>query len=126
MAAINARYADYITEGYEGAIVKQENGLYLDSRTWDWMKLKNTETADCPVVDVFEGEGKYIGMAGGLVVNFNGKTVRVGSGLNDSQRMYWWDDKDEIIGRTVEVAFQEVTPDGSLRHPRLKGVRGDK
>lgn len=126
MDMIQQKYAEYIADGYEGAIVKQENGLYQDSRTWDWMKLKNAETADCRITDVFEGEGKYVGMVGGLIVDFNGVAVRVGSGLSDKQRMYWWSDPDEIIGRTAEVAFQEKTPDGSMRHPRFKTLRGDK
>lgn len=118
-------YTHYLEEGYEGAMVKQDNGLYQNARTWDWMKLKNTETADCKVIGVFEGGGKYFGMCGGLIVEFGKNTVKVGSGLSDAQRMYWWNDPDEIIGRTVEVAYHEVTPDGSLRHPRLKGLRGD-
>lgn len=126
MADISVKYAEYLAEGYEGAIVKQESGMYQDSRTWDWMKLKNTETADCRVTDIFEGEGKYVGMVGGLVVDFGGVAVRVGSGLSDKQRMYWWNDPEEIIGRVVEVAYQEKTPDGSMRHPRLKTLRGDK
>ena len=125
-ADIERKYAEYIAEGYEGAIVKSENGLYQDARTWDWMKLKNTETADCRITGLFEGEGKYVGMAGGLIVDFNGKAVRVGSGLTDRQRMYWWSDQDDVIGRVAEVAYQEVTPDGSLRHPRFKTLRGDK
>lgn len=83
MSDISAKYAEYLAEGYEGAIVKQENGLYQNSRTWDWMKLKNTETADCRITDVFEGTGKYVGMVGGLIVDFNGVAVRVGSGLSD-------------------------------------------
>lgn len=124
--AISTKYAEYLADGYEGAIVKQENGVYQDSRTWDWMKLKNTLTADCRITDIFEGTGKYIGMAGGLVVDFNGVSVRVGSGLKDTQRMYWWNDPEEIIGRTAEVAYQEETPDGSMRHPRLVKLRGDK
>lgn len=126
MADISAKYAEYLAEGYEGAIVKQESGMYQDARTWNWMKLKNTETADCRVKDIFEGEGKYVGMVGGLVVDFGGVAVRVGSGLSDKQRMYWWNDPEEIIGRMVEIAYQEKTPDGSMRHPRFKTLRGDK
>lgn len=126
MGMINTYYAEFLNDGYEGAIVKQEAGMYQDARTWDWMKLKNTETADCRVTDIFEGEGKYVGMVGGLVVDFGGVAVRVGSGLSDKQRMYWWNDPEEVIGRTVEVAYQEKTPDGSMRHPRFKTLRGDK
>ena len=124
--AIMEKYQEYLDQGYEGAIVKSENGLYQDARTWDWMKLKITQTEDCRVSGIFEGTGKYNGMVGGLVVCFNGVNVRVGSGLSDLQRSSWMADPDEIIGATVEVAFQEVTPDGSMRHPRLKCVRGDK
>lgn len=118
-------YAHYIDEGYEGAMVKQDNGTYQNARTWDWMKLKNTETADCKIIGLFEGGGKYYGMCGGIIVEFGKNTVKVGSGLSDAQRMYWWNDPDEIIGRFAEVAYHEVTPDGSLRHPRFKGLRGD-
>lgn len=124
--AIMEKYQEYLDQGYEGAIVKSESGLYQDARTWDWMKLKITQTEDCRVSGIFEGTGKYNGMVGGLVVCFNGVNVRVGSGLSDLQRASWMADPDEIIGATVEVAFQEVTPDGSMRHPRLKCVRGDK
>ena len=124
--AIMEKYQEYLDRGYEGAIVKSENGLYQDSRTWDWMKLKTTTTEDCPVLGIFEGTGKYSGMVGGLIVRFGDVDVRVGSGLSDLQRASWMVDPDEIIGAIVEVAFQEVTQDGSMRHPRLKCVRGDK
>jgi DNA ligase-1 len=67
-----------------------------------------------------------MGMAGGVIVDFKGVPVRVGSGLSDSQRAFWYQDPDEIIGRTAEILYQNVTPAGSLRHPRLKGLRGDK
>lgn len=123
---IDEYYQGFLKQGFEGAIVKQKRGLYQDARTWDWMKLKVTDTKDLIVKGVFEGTGKYVGMCGGIIVDFNGKEVRVGSGLTDSQRAFWFQDPEEIIGQTVEVSYHEVTPDQSLRHPRLTGIRGDK
>ena len=118
--------AQFRDEGYEGSIVKQENAPYQNARTWDWMKIKSILTEDCIITGVFEGTGKYAGAAGGIIIDFNGVSVRVGSGLSDVQRFSWLDNPDDIIGRTAEVAFQEITPDGSMRHPRLVTLRGDK
>lgn len=119
----DARFRD---DGYEGSIVKQDMAPYQNARTWDWMKIKSILTEDCLVTGIFEGTGKYAGAVGGIIVDFNGVSVRVGSGLSDIQRFSWLDDADDVIGRTAEIAFQEVTPDGSMRHPRLVTLRGDK
>lgn len=117
-------YVQYFyDQGYEGTMVKDPDGLYLDRRTYDWMKIKQTLTFDCPVIGTFQGKGKYVGMVGGLIVSFNGVPVRVGSGLSDAQRRLWT--AHEWESAVAEVACQEVTPDGSLRHPRLITLRGD-
>ena len=121
--AVNSTFMD---EGFEGSILKNPHAPYLDGRSWDWMKIKPVENLDLKVTDVFPGEGKYTGMLGGVIVDYNGVSVRVGGGLSDAQRRHWMDDPYLIIGKVVEVAFQNVTPKGSLRHPRLKTVRGDK
>jgi len=73
-----------------------------------------------------EGTGKFEGQLGALVVNFEGVTVNVGSGLTDALRESIWLDKDSHIGRLVEVEYHEVTPDKSLRHPRFIRFRDDK
>lgn len=119
-------YQDALAHGHEGIMVKDPRSLYENARTWSWMKVKPIHTEDLKVIGTFEGQGKYEGLCGGLIVDRGGVRVRVGSGLSDAQRNIWADDSSDILGATIEVAFQEVTPDGSLRHPRLKAVRGDK
>ena len=119
-------YQEAIRDGYEGIMVKDMGAHYENARTWSWMKVKPIHTEDLKVIGTFEGQGKYEGLCGGLIVDRGGVRVRVGSGLSDAQRNLWADDSSDILGATIEVAFQEVTPDGSLRHPRLKSVRGDK
>jgi DNA ligase-1 len=112
--------------GFEGLVIKTVGHQYQLKRSSDWLKLKAVQSADIPCLEVFEGEGKYQGMLGGLLCDYEGAIVRVGSGFSDADRMHYWENPDKIIGKTIEVEYHEVTPDGSLRHPRFKGIRIDK
>lgn len=124
LAQVQRNMDKAISSGYEGLVLKTPNHLYQTKRSKDWMKIKLVESEDLPVVGTFEGEGKYVGMIGGLkVLRPNGVIVGVGSGLSDAQRKQ---DPSDFIGLTAEVLYHEITPDGSLRHPRLKCFRGDK
>jgi ATP-dependent DNA ligase len=123
-------YDDFREAGYEGAIVKDPGAGYRLKRSKAWMKIKPTETLDLPVVSAYEGKGKYAGMLGGLTVDYNDVPVDVGSGFSDQDRKLLWaiwlTDSAQLFGKILEVSFHEVTPDGSLRHPRAKRFRPDK
>ena len=57
---------------------------------------------------------------------WDGVNVQVGSGLTDVLREQIWKDKELFIGRIIEVRYQEVTPDGSLRFPTFVCFRNDR
>ncbi len=124
---IQAQFQKALDVGYEGLVIKPANHKYSAKRSWSWMKLKAEHSEDLPVVGFFEGEGKYVGMLGGLIVQRkNGVLVRVGSGFSDSERSNIWQDQDSFINQIIEVAYHEITPDESLRHPVFKNFRWDK
>lgn len=123
---VHNAYKNFQEQGLEGAIVKEPLGYYSRRRTFAWMKLKAEDSLDLEVIGSFEGTGKYLGMLGGLVVKFGGNIVNVGSGLSDEQRKTFWEDREQLLGRLIEVGFHEVTPDKSLRHPRFVRFRDDK
>lgn len=123
---IVAQYEAYRAVGLEGAIVKPLDGKYEPKRSYNWLKIKAEESEDLEVTGLFEGEGKYKGQLGGVIVTFNGVEVRVGSGFSDNQRTNYWANQNGIVGRVAEIEYHEVTPDGSLRHPRFKCWRPDK
>jgi len=58
-------------------------------------------------------------------VNYKGKNVPV-SGMTDLQRRKFWRNPKSIVGKLIEVVYQEETIHGSLRHPRYKRHRPDK
>lgn len=118
-------------KGMEGIIVKPITGYishWVAKRSYGWMKIKDKLSADCKIVGCEEGKGKYIGTLGALIVEFEGKEVKVGTGLTDPVRDDLWelDGKGTLYDLTAEVEYHEVTPDGSLRHPVFKGIRYDK
>ncbi|CAO3459935.1 hypothetical protein [Azospirillum argentinense] len=109
----------------EGAIAKPLDGVYEKKRSQNWLKLKAEETIELRCVGVAEGIGKYAGMVGAIVVDFEGVKVPA-SGMSDLQRRLWWDDPSLVVGHLVEIEYHEVTPAGSLRHPRYVRHRDDK
>lgn len=119
-------YNSFRDLGYEGAILKALDGIYRPKRHVEWMKLKAEETEDLEIVGYEPGEGKFAHTLGAIIVNRNGVQVRVGTGLTDDDRAMFWLNQAMYIGKLIEVQYQEVTPDGSLRHPRFVRVRMDK
>ena len=99
--------------GYEGIVLKDPNANYTQGER-AWAKVKPQSTEDLRVVDLLDN--------GSLVVNRQGVRVTVGMGLTNSMRA----SAASMLGRLIEVQFQEVTASGSLRHPVFVRVRDDK
>ena len=116
----------FVSQGYEGAMVKDNSAPYLFGRGYEVMKFKEFFDADLEIEGFTEGTGKHSGKLGAVIVKFNGVEVQVGSGFNDELREQIWDDKDSFLGRIIEVRYQEITPDGSLRFPTFKCFRNDR
>ena len=115
---VKAAYESARQDGYEGIVLKDLNSKYEPGERSDaWVKVKASETADCRVV-LIDGCS--------LVVDFEGRPVRVGSGIPAKVIEAMRNTPKAIIGTTVEVAYQEITPSRSMRHPAFKRFRCDK
>ena len=117
---------EYVSSGFEGAMIKDCEAPYRFGRGYEVMKLKAFHDTDLEIKSLEEGTGKHLGKLGSVVVEFNGVEVRVGSGFSDEEREEVWKDPDSFVGRIVEVRYQEVTPDGSLRFPTFVCFRNDR
>jgi len=136
---------DYVEDGWEGSVLKDPNSLYTYDRSESWLKYKFVKEVDAKVVGVKLGchdqvtnnivdEDDSRGLGWNLVVRAlivdpgNGELTRVGSGLelNDRYNFYSLHMKEELVGKIVEVHFQDFTPDGKLLFPRYKRLREDK
>lgn len=125
-AEIRKKHDEFITQGYEGAMVKNPEAGYTFGRSFDVMKLKAFHDVDLTIETLQEGTGKHTGRLGALVASYKGNEVCVGSGLTDELREAIWNNSSEYIGRIFEVQYQEETKDGSLRFPTFVRFRNDK
>jgi DNA ligase-1 len=122
--APNDAFRRFVSQGFEGAMVKDTSAPYSQGkRSNAWLKVKAVDSEDCPIVSVHEGKGRLAGTMGHVVVEHGTRLVRVGGGFTDEQRRQIWENRDTVIGSWLEVSFQNMTPEGSFRHPR---IRGDK
>ena len=114
---------EWYKQGYEGAMLKSAEHIYKPGkRVNDIIKLKPRKTADLKCVGFIDGEGKYEGMIGALLLrDIEGRTVSVGSGLTDRERGV---DPEYYIGRIVEIEYERI--DDTYVQPIFKFVRGDK
>jgi ATP-dependent DNA ligase len=97
-------------------------GVDTEGRT---LKLKDHISVDLECVGDVEGEGKFSGMIGALLVKWRGETVRVSGGkLTTEERKRYAD--GGLDGKIVEVHALGITPDGKLREPRFQRIRDDK
>ena len=111
----------------EGIMINLNDSMYEFKRTSNLLKCKVMQTCDLEIIGLEEGSGRLIGTLGRINVDYKGFVVGVGSGFSDSDRQYFWNHKDELIGRIVEVQYFEETEDKdknkSLRFPVFKELR---
>lgn len=129
-------WLDKITsEGGEGVMINLNDAPYECKRTKNILKVKKMQTMDLRVVGMEEGEGVNKGRLGALKVEFpapDGNTyiVDVGGGYTFEDRDYFWNNKDDILGKIIEIQYFEVSQNDnggySLRFPVYLQVRNDK
>lgn len=105
------KWLDYaVDHGWEGLMLNKD-ATYKCKRTMDLIKIKRFYSMDLPVLEVLEGDGRLKGTLGALVVKYKNNTVNVGSGFDDETRKEFWDNKESLIGRIVEVKYKEISKD---------------
>lgn len=113
-------YEDYVTSGYEGQMIRIPTGVYEGKRSKFLLKRKGIEDAEFIVLDITEGVGNRTGMAGYATLDLGkGRSCTANiKGTQDFLRALL-KSKKKYVGHPATVEFQNWTPDGSLRFPRV-------
>ena len=124
----NMLFKDFVENGYEGLMLKDLNSFYPFKRTNDWLKIKPNDDYTLIITEVLEGTGKYTGCLGavkGYYLEDETISVEVGSGFSDSERENLWKNKEELIGRKIDIVADSITHKKSFRFPIFKRFRDD-
>lgn len=120
----------YLKLGYEGIIIRDPDAPYKHGRSTlkqEWMlKYKPFYDAEGVIVAYEElvHQDGYVGnKLGALWLAFNGTRFKVGSGFDDAQRIEYWQQRDNLLGKQVTFKYQELTKTGKPRFPVFKGIR---
>src|SRR5690606_5364556 len=93
---IKAMHDVYVSQGYEGAMIKILSEPYKFGRGHNVTKLKDFYDIDLEVVSFKEGTGKYTNMLGAIVVKKDDILVDVGSGFSDEERKIIWSNRSKF------------------------------
>lgn len=120
--------------GMEGIMINLDTP-YKCKRHAGIIKAKKFYTMDLPVVAVNAGTGRLAHTLGSVDVALpvGDKTgiVSVGSGFSDEDRDVFWNNRQLLIGKIIEVKFKNITKDKdtglpSLQFPIFIRFRDDK
>ncbi len=138
---VNRRVEDFITQGFEGAMLRSTTGRYVRGRTTalsqELLKLKAFEDEEARVTAIqeeydsnatFDTKGKN--RLGAIMCVFEDSTsFRCGSGFTAEERDLFWKSPEHIIGQRVTIKHQPAPggrqPGERPRFPVFKGIRYD-
>lgn len=97
-----------VNDGWEGVMCVNANSYYVrGKRVNNSVKLKFRKTADLLCIGFEDGEGKYEGMIGALILkDSKNRIVNVGSGLDDYQRTN--SQKVNYLGKVIEIEYEQI------------------
>lgn len=126
-------FQEAINRGEEGIILKAANSHWKSGKGVNQIKMKLEFTCDLEIIGFNEGTkgSKYEGSLGSFKVkSSDGLLFTDPAGIKDSVRQDIWNNRQDYIGKIIEVKCNGLSHDSngdySLMHPVFKVVRTDK
>ena len=121
-----AAFKAFRKDGYEGAIVRNADGLYVNKRSFDLQKVKEFDDAEFKVVGVVEGRGALAGHGIFVCVTKDGTEfeAKMSGAQNELKKFH---ERPELaIGKWLTVQFQGYTNKAGVpRFPVALRLRKD-
>lgn len=124
-----AQAVDYFelwrNEGYEGAMIRNAAGLYVNKRSYDLQKIKEFDDAEFEITGIDEGRGKLAGHVGAFVCRTkDGKEFLAKMSGETTRLKEYFDNHKLWKGKQLTVKFQGLTgANGVPRFPVGVSIR---
>jgi DNA ligase-1 len=116
-AQIDFYHDQFLSEGYEGSILRLDLGGYEYKRSKQLLKKKDFIDEEFEIVGAEEGEGGRAGTIGYFFIDVNGKVCKTNVKGDFEYLKDVWKNKEQYIGTMATVKYFNKTPDGALRFP---------
>jgi len=110
-------FEQFVKQGYEGAMLRNEHSKYVNKRSYDLQKVKEFDDAEFPIVRVEEGRGKLAGHAIFVCRTEGGKEFLAKMRGDTSNLKRFFEDHSLWKGKQLTVQYQGIT--GKEQVPRF-------
>lgn len=121
MNDLTAYYEDYMSDGYEGQMIRLNNE-YENKRSKSLLKHKMFVDVEFEIKGVEEGKGNLSGKVGRLNFEINGKPFDAAVNGDWEYIEKLWRNKEELVGKMATVKYFELTTDGLPRFPKVINI----
>jgi DNA ligase 1 len=97
--------------GYEGVMIRNAKGGYLNKRSYDLQKIKEFDDGEFAIIGITEGRGRLLGHVGAFVCKMpdSDQTFEAKmAGLTEELKSYW-EDHSLWMGKMLTVRYQGLT-----------------
>ena len=109
---------EWLTHGFEGAMINTYGGIYENKRSKGLLKYKLFQDIEAKVINIIEGTGNRSNMFGYATLKLpNGKVFDSNARGDESKYKEILKNKENYIGTLATIRFQNYTPDGVPRFP---------
>lgn len=106
----------FLSQGYEGSIIRLDLGPYENKRSKQLLKNKDFYDGEFEITGIEEGKGNRGGTAGRLTLLLpDGRTFGAGLKFNRDEVREILKNKKKYIGKTATIKYFQETPDGIPR-----------
>lgn len=108
----------FLAQGYEGCMVRNASGDYLNKRSYDLQKVKEFEDAEFPIVGIKEGRGRLQGHVAAFVCQMKSGETFEAKMKGDTGRLKDFFENEKLWkGKQLTVKYQGLT--GARGVPRF-------
>ena len=104
--------------GFEGAMLRNSNSLYVNKRSYDLQKVKEFDDAEFEILGIEEGRGKLAGHVGAFICRTADGRTFLAKMSGDTAKLKEYFDKHSLWkGKLLTVQYQGLT--GAEKVPRF-------
>jgi len=123
---------DFLSQGFEGIVVRSPSGLYKYGRTtvkeMNALKVKRFVDSEAFIIGYEEECSIATGLPnktlGALIVcNLDGVEFKIGTGFTEEERLFIWSNRSKLLRKSVKYKSFAVGAMDKPRHPVFLGFR---